>query len=122
MPTTWTLTPGPFTQLLELLDGAGVSATMNPGEVNTPGCWLALNQLQPVNVRGTTRHTCSLYLIAPDNSDQLAVEALGELLATVTTVLTPDGPVRATRVVLPSGPTPLPALELPVYLYDEPAP
>lgn len=107
----------PLTELLDLLAAADVRATMNPGEVETPGAWLSLEEVTTANVAGQDRLACALYLITGDTD---ALRALGQLspeLAKVRTVLTPDGPVTTTAVVLPSGPTPLPALRVPVHLY-----
>lgn len=110
------LTPAPLEQLIELLQGVEVRATMNPGEVNTPGAWLALDEVRPLTLSGTLQLRCSLYLIGPDHPAAMALRKLAPLLSATMTVLTPDGPVTATNVVLPSGPTPLPALRVPVYL------
>lgn len=107
----------PFRQLLDVLHDADVNATMTPGEVNTPGCWLTLEEVAPRVLDGSMRLTCSLYLIAGDADALRALRTLGELLTRVKTVLTPDGPVTTTAVVLPSGPTPLPALRVPINLY-----
>lgn len=114
------LTMAPFTELLELLETAGVHATMDAGEVNTPGAWLTFDDLRRHTVRGVDQLRCSLYLITGDRDAGRAIAELGPMLNKVRTVLTPDGAVRAVQVVLPHGPTPLPALQVPVFLYATP--
>lgn len=103
-------------ELLQLLEAADVRATTVPGEVSTPGCWLTLDSLRRFNVAGDYRASCSLYLIHGDTDDLRALEGLTTLLDQVLTVLTPDGEVAAVRVVLPSDPTPLPSLRVPIHL------
>lgn len=109
----------PLTELLAALESADVFASMDPAAVNTPGGWLAVDELRPATVAGGLQLRCSLYLIANDADPLRAVTKLAELHTKTLTVLTPDGPVLTQGVVLPDTPTPLPALRVPVYLYTE---
>lgn len=111
------LTPAPFAELLTALQAAELEASMDPADLNLPGCWLALDQFRGVNVQGNLRLECRLFLIAGDRDPLRAIEALGELHTKMLQVLTPDGPVVSQGVVMPGDPTPLPALSVPVYLY-----
>lgn len=113
------LTTAPLTGLLDLLEGAQVFATMDPAKVNTPGGWLALDEVRPLNLKGGLELRCSLFLISGDNDTLRAVESLTELFNKARAVLTPDGPVLTQGVVLPGSPTPLPALRVPIYLHTE---
>lgn len=108
----------PMQQLVDMLVDAGVSASMDPAEVNLPGCWLALDSPVVANMAGQLRLECTLYLIAPDTDPRRALDALGGLFGTVTGLLHPDGRVVTQGVVMPGNPTPLPALAVPVYLYE----
>lgn len=109
----------PVAELLALLHAADVDATANPGEVETPGVWVAVDEIRPRSLSGAHELVCSAYVIAGDTDAMLALSRLGDELAKVRSVITPDGPVTTTAVVLPSGPTPLPALRVPVHLYTE---
>lgn len=110
------LSGAPLHTLLELLAGAGVSATMDPGNVRTPGAWVALEEVRARTVGGQLQLRCAVYLVHSDTDALRAIDALGPMLTKVRTVLHPDGPVTATNVVLPADPTPLPALRVPVHL------
>lgn len=111
------LSSSPMQALVDLLVAAGTSASLDPSDVNLPGCWLALDRVVPANMAGTLRLECQLYLIAPDTDPRRALDTLGPLLTTVTGVVDPDGPITTQGVVMPADPTPLPALAVPVYLY-----
>lgn len=107
----------PLTELLELLGSVDVEASMDPGELNLPGAWLAVDEVRRANMAGQLELRCRLFLISPDTDPLRAVELLGDLYNKVTSVLSPDGPVVTQGVVMPDNPTPLPALSVPVYLY-----
>lgn len=110
------LTTEPLTELIDALAAGGVFTSMDPAKVNLPGGWLALDEVRRLNVAGDLQLRCSLYLITGDRDTLRAVERLGTLYTAATNVLTPDGPVVAQGVVLPSDPTPLPALRVPINL------
>lgn len=110
------LTTDALKELIQLLEDADVFTAMDPAEVNTPGGWLALDEIRRRNVAGQLQLRCSLYLIAPDVSPLEAVAILADLFTKTTTVLTPDGPVVTQGVVLPDSPTPLPGLRVPINL------
>lgn len=92
-------------------------ATTVPGEVSTPGAWVTLDTLRRVSVAGGWRVRCSVYLVTADADELRAIEQLATMLDTCYAAgVVADGDVEAVRVVLPSDPTPLPALRLPVNL------
>jgi hypothetical protein len=103
-------------ELEQLLQGAGVFGSMDPAEVNTPGYWLALDEVRPRALSGQLQLRCSVFLIAGDRDARRAVAVLAGLFNKVRTVLTPDGPVTTQGVVLPDSSTPLPALRVPVHI------
>lgn len=111
------LTAAPITELVELLKGADVQASMDAAELNLPAVWIALDGVAQANLAGQLELRCRLFLIAPDTDPLRALEHLGKLHAKVMAVITPDGPITTQGVVLPSDPTPLPALSVPLNLY-----
>lgn len=110
----------PLVDLVETLNGLDeVRATLDPGELNTPGVWVTLEQVTVANLRHDSRVSAVLYLVAQDQDYQRAYLALQTIYnAIVPAVLTPDGPVTPQGLLLPQDPSnPLPALRVPVNLY-----
>lgn len=98
-------------------DNTVVRADQDPAKVNTPGAWVAWEGFQPVSLGGATRHLVVVYLIVQDTDHARASTALSALYnLAVPSRITPDGPVVPQSVVLPSSPTPLPALRVPVHI------
>jgi hypothetical protein len=112
------LTFEPVTALLAALRGQELAADVDPSELNLPGAWVTVDQITTANVAGTERLEVSVYLIAADQDHMRAMEGLAALYNLAAAVIRPDGPVRPTAVVMPGDPTPLPALRVPVYLYE----
>lgn len=115
--STDAITPAPFQQLVELLEGAGVQASLDPADLNVPAVWIALDSVAQANLAGRLELRCLLFLIVGDADTTRAMASLGQLHAKVLQVITPDGPVVTQGVVMPGDPTPLPALRVPVNLY-----
>lgn len=104
-------------QLQQLLEDAGVSASPNPEDINTPGAWLTVAGINQLTVAGDLELQAVVYLIAGDTDYLRAHEQLAELFnIVVPAVLSPDGLVVPQGVVLPGSPTVLPALRVPVNL------
>lgn len=99
------------------LTAAGLPTAIDPADVRVPGAWLSLDTLTMVNVAHDHAVATVVYLIAADAGAPRAITDLGQLYGVLLTIATPDGPVAATRVVLPASPTPLPALSVPLNLY-----
>ncbi len=106
--------PAPIGQLVDALTAVGLRATTNPGELSLPGAWVTLDELHRFTLGADWQLTCSVYLITGDTDDQRAIEQLFQLLDDAMGAITPDGVVTVTRVVLPTDPTPKPALRVPV--------
>lgn len=111
------LTPKPLEDLLVILRGVGLRASMEATEVQLPGVWVALDELHVKNLHGTIELRCSLFLIGPDQDPQRALATLAPEYNKLMEAVTPDGPVVTQGVVVGDNPTPLPALRVPVYLY-----
>lgn len=106
----------PLQQLVELLQGAGMSASLNPADVNLPGAWVTMTQLQPITLAGDIEIQAVVYLVAGDTDYAQAYDQLADLYNTAATVLDPDGPVTPQGVVMPGNTTAMPALRVPVNL------
>lgn len=110
--------PGALEPVVTALVAAGVRATTDPSEVNTPGAWVTWEGFQALNIAGSTRHMVVVYLIVDDNDYTRSIEALSALYDDVVPlVLRPDGQVVPQGVALPGSPNhPLPALRVPVHV------
>lgn len=98
--------------LRDTLAGAGVPASLNPGDVMTPGAWVQTRTATPETMTAW-RVRFHVYLIAPDASAMEAWDVLSPMLDKALTVVDPDESINtATSVVLPHGPTALPAIQL----------
>lgn len=116
--TSPALTFGPLLALVESLNAAGVRAALDPSDVNVPGAWVTVEGIQAETLDGSLRVEAVVYLIVGDQDYLRALEDLADLHNATLTVLSPDGKVVPQGVILPSTPTPLPALRVPVYLYE----
>lgn len=92
--------------------------SMDPASVNPAGGWLAVDEVRQPNLAGEVELRCSLFLIVADLDPYRATAKLLPMLAQLRTVASPDGPVVPQGVVMPGDPTPLPALRVPLYLYQ----
>jgi hypothetical protein len=105
--------------LVDSAIAAGVPTATDPGDVNTPGGWVVLEQLQPVTLGGEWRLECALYLIVGERDHRRALEQLSAMLVDLLAAgVRPDGPVTSQGVVLPGDPHPMPALRVPVHLFE----
>jgi hypothetical protein len=107
----------PLQDVADLLTAAGLPTSTNPEDVNLPGGWVTMEEFSTRNLAGDIRVTAVVYLIAENTDHRRAMEQLAAAYNLARTVLTPDGPVRAQGVILPSAPTePMPALRIPLYV------
>lgn len=105
-------------ELAQRLRDAGLSASADPAEVNTPGVWVTLDTLAPVTVDDSWELVCACFLVCGDLPYPQAYASLQELYTSLAAAgVTPDGPVTHQGLVLPDSPTVLPALRVPVNLY-----
>jgi hypothetical protein len=101
-------------QLRDQLAGAGVPATLNPGDLNPPGAWVRVRTITPETLTAYTVRL-DVYLVVGDANAAQAWDNLGTLLDKALTVVEPDEPVNtATSVQLPHGGPALPAMHLTV--------
>lgn len=112
------LTFDPVFDLVDALQAADVRAAEDPADLNLPGAWVTVDQITPANMAGALRLECLVFLIVDDTDYKRALGRLAVLYNKVRTVLLPDGPVRPQAVLLPGDTTPLPALRVPVHLFD----
>lgn len=113
------LTWQPVLDLVTALQAADVRADLDPAALNLPAAWVTVEGLQAANVARDLALDVAVYLIAPDQDYARALEDLAELFNRVVPgVLVPDGRVVPQGVVLPDSSTPLPALRVPVRLYE----
>lgn len=108
-----------ITDLVALLATVDIPASVDPADVNLPGAWIAVEDItHQVTLNGTMRLAVAVYLIVPDIDPRRAMESLAPVYNRLMEVVTPDGKVTPTGVVLPDNPTPMPALRVPVYLFE----
>jgi len=112
------LTFGSVDDLLAALRGQELAADVDPSNLNLPGAWVTVDRIVAANVAGEWRLECSVYLVDADRDHQRAMESLAAMFNLATAVIRPDGAVLPANVVMPGDPTPLPALRVPVYLYE----
>ena len=114
-----TLTWGPLNVLVDALRAADVRADLDPSSLNLPAAWVTVEGIQAANVAGDTTLLAVVYLIVPDQDYGRALADLADLYNLVVPgVLRPDGQVVPQGVILPDSTTPLPALRVPVNLYE----
>lgn len=101
--------------LRDSLAGAGIPTTLNPGEVNPPGCWVQISDITALTMDEGYSVRFLLHLAVPEASAIEAWDNLSDLLDKALTVVEPDEPMRPGGLVLPHTPTQaLPSLVLTV--------
>lgn len=102
---------------VDLLKGVGLTAAVDPSEVDVPGCWVDLTGVLNWTLRGCWVG-CEVVVIVPaveGRAQQYA--ALQELLDKVVEALgIPDGDVRKQATILPESPVAYPSLVLPYFI------
>lgn len=113
--------------LLEALDtvraelaSVGIRAEVDPRDVNPPGAWISLNEVQHgVVVDGSGVVRTHVYLIVPDTGIAQSTTQLSEMLTSALRVFDPDEATIVTTVQLPSGGNPLPSLRLTIDVHTD---
>jgi len=96
------------------VDGVETAST-DASEVIAPGVLVRLNQLTPDTLATWQLDVDALLVVTDSDSGSGPAGALSELLtACLASGISPDGPVQARAVVLPSNPAPLPGLLIPL--------
>lgn len=107
----------PVTQLVELLTGAGLSASTNPEDINPPGAWVTVEGIRALTIDGALQLECVIYLVAGEQDYARAYGTLAELYNTASGAgVEPDGLVVPQGVVMPGTSVPMPALRVPINL------
>lgn len=92
------------------------TADVDPSKVTAPGVVVQLVSIEPGTL-SQRRLNLQLLLVVADVEPAEVATNLGNLLATVETWGTADGPVTARSVQLPHTPAPLPGLAFPLAIY-----
>lgn len=111
--------PAGLDAVVAVLQGAGVSAAVDPRDLNTPCVWVTARSLPTAGrfMCGDRLMKVDLYLIAPDTGTPEAYRHLNDLLVKALSVLEPDGEIDlAETVTLPSGGGPLPAFRMSIEI------
>lgn len=103
---------------VDLLKGVGMTAAVDPADVDPPGAWVDFTGVLDWTLKGC-RLGCEVVVMVP------AVERRGDQYAALQVLLdqcvgalgVPDGDVRKQATVLPDSPVAYPSLVLP-YLID----
>lgn len=107
----------PVQQLVDLLVGAGLSASTNPEDVNLPGAWVTVEGVRALTVDGALQLECVIYLVTGEQDYARAYGQLAELYNLAHGAgVEPDGLVVPQGVVMPGPPVPMPALRVPINL------
>jgi len=98
-------------EVVDALASAGVSATIDPRNVNLPGVWVQRLTLTPDLLCGGQTMRLRLVLVAPDVGTEQALDILDDLLDAAYKVAQPNTGTGTTdrTVLLPDSATPYPA-------------
>lgn len=103
-------------ELVAALTAAGVPASLNRAQVNTPGAWVVPQTVDITTLSGGGSVTVDVVLVAGDTGDRNALLALDGLLDKVLSLDLPfTAPVDTSYALVLTGP-PLPAFRVPVAL------
>lgn len=103
-------------QLCQLLEGAGVRASLERSSMTIPGAWVTPASVGVFTLDGQAHTiTAAVLLVAQGGGDLAPLRTLAGLLARVEAVLSPEGDVD-TSVVLNVRNNPQPAFRLAVTL------
>lgn len=100
-------------QALSWPDPSTVVST-DPAAILAPGVLVQLVQLNRLTMTGWSMDLNLILVAADTDGGPGPAAALTPLLNTILAWATPDGPVQARSVQLPSGPAPLPGLVFPL--------
>lgn len=100
----------------EVVEPGDIEASLDPGDLNLPGVWVALDGWTKSRLRGAELD-CRLFLIAPDINPRDAASELAALFNKVKARISPVGRVTTELVAIPgTDGRPLPALAVPVRI------
>lgn len=93
-----------MTALQSGLRDKGLSAAIDPADVNTPGAWLELDRLTETRLDGSGDLIVNVYLTAPDSDYSVVLREWDRQLAIVTGLWLPiDGDTIPVNLQLPGA-------------------
>lgn len=98
--------------VVSVLDTVGIPAAVDPAEVELPGAWISVTEVDLFALGGGGTVKVDVYLIAPDTMPRTALAILGDLAETALTVLDVDRMTTNDALQLPDGGRPMPAFKL----------
>ena len=102
--------------LVARLTAAGVPASLNRAQVNTPGAWVVPTTVEITTMAGGGEAGADIVLVVSDTGDRTALIQLDALLDKVLALdLAFTAPIDTTYALVLTGP-PLPAFRVPVAL------
>lgn len=94
------------------LASVDIPASVDPAEVQVPGAWISLVEVDAFTIGGGGIVVVDVYLIAPDTMPRQALAILGELSALALSVLDVERMTTNDALQLPDGGRPMPAFKL----------
>jgi hypothetical protein len=89
--------------LVDALQAADVEASVDPSDLNLPGVFVTLDRVTDMTMAGGGIVRARLMLLVPERDHRRSLEALQDLYAATTDVVTPMSDVEATTAALPAG-------------------
>jgi hypothetical protein len=106
---------GALAGVVAQLKAAGVEQTStDPSQVTAPGVVVQLVGIGRITMTGYELDLNLLLVVADSDGGPGPAAALSSLLNLLLAWATPDGPITARSIQLPSGPAPLPGLVFPL--------
>lgn len=108
--------------LVDVLQTAGIDATVDPPALNPPAAWVTAKRLDRSNLSGGWAVVADVFFIVPDNGIPHALLLLDDLLMTALDAINNDDHLELTdtaldeAVTLPQGGSPLPAYRLTITI------
>jgi len=103
-------------ELVDVLDAAGVKATLDRSRLPVPGAWVTPASAAQLTLGGGARLTVHVLLVAQDSGEGEALATLSGLLDLTLEAITPDGDVDTSVVLARPNLSPLPAFRVPVNI------
>jgi hypothetical protein len=104
-------------QIVDRLATAGLAATVDPRDLDTPAVWVQLNSLDlPRFKAGYWAATWDLTIIVADTGTTQAMATLGTMADQLLSAFPHAAGGTPAAILLPGGPDPMPALQFTVHL------
>lgn len=89
-----------------------IPSSVDPAEVQVPGAWISVAEVDLFTIGGGGTVVVDVYLIAPDTMPRQALAILGELAGLALSVLSVERMTTNDALQLPDGGRPMPAFKL----------